>query len=157
MGILDRLSRLVKAEINYRLKQTGLTGDEDILDTDLEAEIRRLEEELRQAEKYSHQTRSDAENRQQHGWDDYQTKTSPKHTRPTAYDILGLNPDASARTIKFRYRELAKKYHPDRVQKLSPDFQALAKQKMKDINRAYDLVGDARKRHEYDRSIGLHF
>ena len=51
------------------------------------------------------------------------------------YKVLGVSPDASDEEIKKAYRELTKKYHPDR----NPDNPAAA-EKMNDINVAYDAI-----------------
>ncbi len=61
------------------------------------------------------------------------------------YEILGVSKDASAQAIKSAYRKLARKYHPD-VNK-APDAQA----KFKDINEAYEVLGDENKRKRYDQ------
>jgi curved DNA-binding protein len=60
------------------------------------------------------------------------------------YDILGVKRDASQQEIKSAYRKLARKYHPD-VNK-TPD----AQEKFKDINEAYEVLGDDNKRKRYD-------
>ncbi len=51
------------------------------------------------------------------------------------YKVLGVSPDASDEEIKKAYRELTKKYHPDR----NPDDPAAA-EKMNEINVAYDAI-----------------
>ncbi|KAF0335514.1 molecular chaperone DnaJ [Pediococcus acidilactici] len=61
------------------------------------------------------------------------------------YDILGVSRDASEDEIKKAYRRLSKKYHPD-INK-----EPGAEQKFKDINEAYDVLGDAQKRAQYDQ------
>jgi DnaJ-class molecular chaperone len=60
------------------------------------------------------------------------------------YDILGVAKDADQATIKKAYRQLAKKYHPD-ISK-EPD----AADRFAKIAEAYDVVGDATKRQQYD-------
>ena len=61
------------------------------------------------------------------------------------YEVLGINEDADETTIKKAYRELAMKYHPDR----NPgDDKAV--ERMKEINEAYAVLSDAKKRSEYD-------
>lgn len=61
------------------------------------------------------------------------------------YKILGLPKSASQEEIKKRYRELAKKYHPDR----NPN-DILAEKRFKDLNEAHDILGDPTKRAQYD-------
>jgi DnaJ-class molecular chaperone len=62
------------------------------------------------------------------------------------YQVLGVSKTASAEEIKKKYRQLAKKLHPD----LNPG-NAEAAAKFKDISAAYDLLSDAQKRARYDR------
>ena len=61
------------------------------------------------------------------------------------YDILGVSKTASQDEIKKAYRALARKYHPDRNQ----DDEA-AEERFKEIQGAYDVLGDPEKRKEYD-------
>ncbi len=61
------------------------------------------------------------------------------------YKTLGVDKEASADEIKKAYRQLAKQYHPD----LHPDDQE-AQEKFKQINEAYEVLGDAEKRKKYD-------
>ena len=63
------------------------------------------------------------------------------------YQILGIKKDASDAEIKSAYRKLARKYHPD-VNKTKE-----AETKFKDINEAYEVLGDKQKRQRYD-SLG---
>lgn len=63
------------------------------------------------------------------------------------YEILGVKRDATAAEIKSAYRKLARKYHPD-VNKTKE-----AEDKFKDINEAYEVLGDDAKRQRYD-SLG---
>ena len=66
---------------------------------------------------------------------------------PDPYVVLGLERSSSQEDIKARFRELAKKYHPDLNTKDKD-----ASQKMADITNAYELLGDQKKKQEYDRS-----
>lgn len=61
------------------------------------------------------------------------------------YEILGVNKDASEDEIKSAYRRLAKKYHPD-LNKTEE-----AANKFKEINEAYEVLGDSQKRANYDQ------
>ncbi len=61
------------------------------------------------------------------------------------YDVLGLSRDASAEDVKRAFRKLAFEHHPDRNR--SSD----AEQKFKEINEAYEVLRDERKRAAYDR------
>lgn len=62
------------------------------------------------------------------------------------YETLGVNKGASQDDIKKAFRKLARKYHPD----LNPGDKTSEK-KFKEINEAYTVLGDAKKREEYDR------
>ncbi len=61
------------------------------------------------------------------------------------YKVLGLRKNASQEEIKKNYRELAKKYHPDR----NPN-DILAEKRFKDLNEAHDILSDSVKRAQYD-------
>lgn len=54
------------------------------------------------------------------------------------YAILGLSPGADMESIKKAYRTLSMQYHPDKVSHLGDEFRAVAEEKMKEINQAYD-------------------
>lgn len=56
--------------------------------------------------------------------------------------ILGVSSNASAEEIKHAYRELASKYHPDKLEHLGDEFKALAEKRFKEIQQAYqELTG----------------
>src|SRR5689334_21289062 len=62
------------------------------------------------------------------------------------YDVLGVKKDASEDEIKKAYRKLARQYHPDR----NPgDKQAEAR--FKEVQEAYDILSDPKKRAQFDR------
>lgn len=61
------------------------------------------------------------------------------------YETLGVAPDASQDDIRKAYRKAAKETHPD----LNPG-KPEAEKRFKEINAAYDIVGDADKRKRYD-------
>tara|TARA_A100001037_G_scaffold290408_1_gene303211 strand:+ start:7997 stop:8824 length:828 start_codon:yes stop_codon:yes gene_type:complete len=58
------------------------------------------------------------------------------------YDILGVNKSASDSEIKKAYRKLAMKHHPDK----NGD-----EEKFKQISEAYEVLGDKKKRQNYDQ------
>jgi len=68
-------------------------------------------------------------------------------TKRDYYEILGVSKTASLDEIKKAYRELALKYHPDRVQ---ADQKKEAEAKFKEISEAYAVVSDEEKRRLYD-------
>lgn len=70
------------------------------------------------------------------------------------YSVLGVNKNASQEEIKKRYKELARKWHPDRFSKKSEAEQKEAEEKFKEISAAYDTLGDEQKRKEYDNPLG---
>ncbi|MDD4004503.1 MAG: J domain-containing protein [Elusimicrobiaceae bacterium] len=66
------------------------------------------------------------------------------------YKILGVTRADGADAVKAAYRKLARKYHPD----MHPDAKkAEMSEKFKDINEAYDVLSDPKKKNMYD-SLG---
>ena len=61
----------------------------------------------------------------------------PERRRPW-YDVLKVPPTAGAEEVKAAYRRLIAQYHPDKVATLAPEFRALAEEKSKELNAAYD-------------------
>jgi molecular chaperone DnaJ len=62
------------------------------------------------------------------------------------YEVLGVGREASQEEIKKAYRKLALKYHPDR----SPGDKA-AEERFKEASAAYQIIGDAERRAQFDR------
>ena len=67
-------------------------------------------------------------------------------TKRDYYEVLGVDRNASEEEIKKAFRQLARKYHPD-VNKDDPQAEA----KFKEINEAYEILGDPQKRAAYDQ------
>lgn len=57
--------------------------------------------------------------------------------RKSAYDVLGVKPDASLGEIRAAYHRMARMNHPDKLVGLAPEFQLLAERRMKTITAAY--------------------
>src|SRR5947209_7377776 len=62
------------------------------------------------------------------------------------YATLGISRGASQDDIQKAYRKLARKYHPD----MNPDDKA-AQKKFKEVQHAYDVLSDEKKRKMYDQ------
>jgi len=69
--------------------------------------------------------------------------TTPKNDY---YELLGVSRKASTKDIRAAFRKLARKYHPD----LNPGDKA-AEEKFKQLQEAYDVLSDSKKRQMYDQ------
>ena len=63
------------------------------------------------------------------------------------YEVLGVSKTATEDELKKAYRKLAKKYHPD----ANPDNKEEAEAKFKEVNEAYEVLSDPKKRQMYDQ------
>lgn len=66
------------------------------------------------------------------------------------YKVLNVNKNDSDEVIKKAYRDLVKKYHPDKYQ--DSDLKDLANEKLTQVNEAYDLIVKSRKNKDYGYS-----
>ncbi len=76
-------------------------------------------------------------------WAERQRKANKK----TAYDVLGIEPTATAEEIKVAYKAMVKKYHPDHNESKNAASQFRA------VKKAYDILKDEEKKAEYDANI----
>ena len=65
---------------------------------------------------------------------------------PNYYEILGIPKDATQGEIKKKFRELAKKTHPDKTKEDSEE-------EMVKLNKAYEVLSDEESRKKYDRYL----
>ena len=80
-------------------------------------------------------------------------------TSKNYYELLELAPQATADEIKRAFRAQIAKYHPDKVQHLGKEFQAMAADRAAELTEAYRILSDENRRAEYDRAFaegGVH-
>ena len=65
---------------------------------------------------------------------------------PNYYEILGVSQDASQEEIKNKFRDLAKKTHPDKTKEDSEE-------EMAELNKAYEVLSDEELRTKYDKYL----
>ena len=65
---------------------------------------------------------------------------------PNYYEILGISRDATQGEIKKKFRELAKKTHPDKTKEDSEE-------EMVELNKAYEVLSDEENREKYDKYL----
>src|SRR5436309_1808899 len=67
------------------------------------------------------------------------------------YALLEIAPTASADEVKRAFRSQIARYHPDKVQHLGKEFQAMAAERAAELTEAYRILSDDTRRAEYDR------
>jgi DnaJ like chaperone protein len=73
--------------------------------------------------------------------------TPPRDRLADAYAALGLSPNASVQEIKRAYRRLVSQNHPDKLaaRGLPESMRAIAEERTRELNAAYDLIKEARQ------------
>jgi curved DNA-binding protein CbpA len=69
------------------------------------------------------------------------------------YALLEIAATASADEVKRAFRAQIAKYHPDKVQHLGKEFQAMAADRAAELTEAYRILSDERSRADYDRAF----
>ena len=77
------------------------------------------------------------------------SKAAKNSTLPDYYKILGVSRGSSQDEIKKRYRELAKKLHPDKSKGEKTD------ETMAEINKAYEILSHNERKEKYDKHLGV--
>ena len=92
--------------------------------------------------KYGRSQRSGQSADQRGGFDQGRTTADQKDNQypRDPYTVLGVSRDSSQKEIKIAYRDLAAKYHPDKVQHLGEEFRELAEARFKEIQEAYRQI-----------------
>lgn len=69
------------------------------------------------------------------------------------YEVLGISKEANDVEIKKAYREMAKKYHPDKYINENENLKKEAEENFKECSDAYEILSDFAKREVYDKGI----
>lgn len=73
-----------------------------------------------------------------------QTQTDTRNAK--AYEVLGVAEHATLEEIEQAYRKKISDYHPDKVANAAPELKALAEQRAREINAAYDELQKLRQK-----------
>lgn len=120
MQILDRIFRIIKSNTSdYSDKASDIFSKED-------DELKRIIDELNNDSKDNSQKNSNT----------YKQENIPSDIL-MAYNILGVNYNASIEQIKSAYKSRMKEYHPDKFARVSNAERKKAETKAKDINEAF--------------------
>jgi len=102
-----------------------------------------LQRQRRRADERRSSTTSSREERRERQNTEDRDRTD--HNAQNPYEVLGLQPGASTEEVKKAYRQLAGKYHPDKVSHLGDEFQKLAEVRFKQIQAAYQAITGSRR------------
>ena len=67
------------------------------------------------------------------------------------YEVLGVDKNASEDDIKKAFKKAAMKYHPDRFANASDAEKKEAEEKFKEVNEAYQVLSDSKRKQQYDQ------
>eukprot|EP00331_Platyophrya_macrostoma_P002565 CAMPEP_0176419818 /NCGR_PEP_ID=MMETSP0127-20121128/8265_1 /TAXON_ID=938130 /ORGANISM="Platyophrya macrostoma, Strain WH" /LENGTH=509 /DNA_ID=CAMNT_0017800351 /DNA_START=58 /DNA_END=1587 /DNA_ORIENTATION=- len=81
-------------------------------------------------------------------------KAAKKAARKDYYKILGVSKEATEEEIKKAYKKGALKWHPDKNNE-SEEAMKLAEKNFKDLQEAYSVISDPKKRQQYDSGMDL--
>lgn len=123
--------RLILLELIYQILYTKTQVPE------AELKIARDIADYLQIKEYDKRT---IEAKYKYGYSQQQQSNNRPGSTDQYYAVLGLKPGAEAAMVKKAHRKLSMKYHPDKVQHLGEEFRAVAEEKMKEINAAYDVL-----------------
>jgi DnaJ like chaperone protein len=72
----------------------------------------------------------------------YQQQTQQNDKKEDYYEVLGVGRNVSCNELKKKYRELVKKYHPDKISSkgLDEEFVKFAEEKFKKVTEAYEFL-----------------
>ena len=103
----------------------------------------------KQSEKLDQQSRQyfrggqDTRSNQQRGFNSNSAAPNTNNYR-SPYQVLGIKRNASQEEIKLAFKQLANKYHPDKVHHLGEEFRELAENRFKEIQDAYQALKSRR-------------
>ena len=75
-------------------------------------------------------------------------EAATNNSLPNYYDVLEVSKDATQDEIKSKFRELAKKTHPDKTKSNSEE-------EMSELNKAYEVLSDKERRESYDKYLKI--
>ena len=64
---------------------------------------------------------------------------------PDPYMVLDVDPSADDETVRRAWQRLVSQYHPDKLEGAAPELRSQADRKLREINRAYDLIQQRRR------------
>ncbi len=74
----------------------------------------------------------------------------------TYYSILEISETASPSEVREAYRRLIREVHPDRLANAPEYWRRKAEEKAKEVNEAFAVLSDERRRRDYDFRVGIH-